>query len=68
MDITDFGTLGEGEGGMFRENSMHIIYSETDHQPRWDSWDKCPGLVHWEDPEESGGEGGGRGDRDGEYM
>ena len=26
------------------------------------------GLVHWEDPEESGGEGGGRGDRDGEYM
>ena len=31
-------------------------------------WDKCSGLVHWEDPEESGGEGGGRGDRDGEYM
>ena len=26
------------------------------------------GLVHWGDPEESGGEGGGRGDRDGEYM
>ena len=26
------------------------------------------GLVHWEDPEESGGEGGGRGDQDGEYM
>ena len=26
------------------------------------------GLVHWEDPEELGGEGGGRGDRDGEYM
>ena len=25
-------------------------------------------LVHWEDPEGSGGEGGGRGDRDGEYM
>ena len=25
-------------------------------------------LVHGEDPEESGGEGGGRGDRDGEYM
>ena len=24
--------------------------------------------VHWEDPEGSGGEGGGRGDRDGEYM
>ena len=40
---------------------MYIIYSETDHQPRWDSWDKCSGLVHWEDPEDSGGEGGGRG-------
>ena len=25
-------------------------------------------LVHWEDPEGSGGEGGGKGDRDGEYM
>ena len=24
------------------------------------------GLVHWEDPEELGGEGGGRGDRDGD--
>ena len=24
--------------------------------------------VQWEDPEESGGEGGGRGYRDGEYM
>ena len=25
-------------------------------------------LVHWEDPEGLGREGGGRGDRDGEYM
>ena len=61
-------SVGEGEGGMFRENSMYIIYSETDHQPRLDAWDKCSGLVHWEDPEELGGDGGGRGDRDGEYM
>ena len=28
---------GEGGGGMFRENSMYIICSETDHQPRWDA-------------------------------
>ena len=61
-------SVGEGKGGMFLENSMYIIYSETDHQPRWDAWDKCWGLVHWEDPEESGEEGGGRGDWDGEYM
>ena len=41
--------------------SPHTIYSETDHQPRLDAWDKCSDLVHWEDPEEVGGEGGRRG-------
>ena len=46
-----------------QHQNMYIIYSETDHQPRL-----CSGLVHWEDPEESGGEGGGRGDRDQEHM
>ena len=61
-------SVGEGEGGMFRENSMCIIKGETDHQPRLGAWDKCSGLVHWEDPEEFGGEGGGRGDQIGEYM
>ena len=44
-----------------QHRNMYIICSETDHQPRLDAWDKCLGLVHWEDPEESGGEGGGRG-------
>ena len=52
-------SVGEGEGGMFWKNNMYIIYTETDHQPRWDAWDKCSGLVHWEDPEESGGGAGG---------
>ena len=33
---------------MFRETSMYIIYSEIDHQPRWEAGDKCSGLVHWE--------------------
>ena len=63
-------SLGEGEGGMFWENSIEtcIIKGKTDHQPRLDAWDKCSDLVHWEDPEGSGGEGGGRGDRDVEYM
>ena len=28
----------------------------------------CSGLVHWEDPEGWDGEGGGRGDRDGEHT
>ena len=61
-------SVGEGEGGMFWENNMYIIYSETDHQPRMDAWDKCSGLVYWEDPEGSGGEGGGRGDRMGIHV
>ena len=47
---------------------MYVIYSETDHEPRLDAWDKCSDLVHWEDPEGLGREGGGRGDQDGEYM
>ena len=44
------------------------IKGETDHQPRLDAWDKHSGLVHWEDPEGWDGEGGWRGDRDGEHM
>ena len=44
------------------------LKGETDHQPRLDAWDKRLDLVHWEDPEGSGGEGGVRGDRDGEHM
>ena len=51
-----------------QHRNMYIIQGETDHQPRLDAWDKRSGLVPWEDPEGSGGEGGGRGDRDGEYM
>ena len=62
-------SVGEGEGGMFWKNSVYIIYSETDHQPKWNAWDKCLGLVQWEDPEGSGREvGGGGGDKDEEYM
>ena len=61
-------SVGEGEGGMFWDNSMYIIYSETDHQPRLDAWNKCSGLVHCKDPEGSGGEVGGRGAQDGEHM
>ena len=51
-----------------RDGSKFNAQVWTDHQPRLDAWDKCSDLVHWEDPEVSGEEGGGRGDRDGEYM
>ena len=55
---------------VFREQhqNMYIIKGKIDHQPRLDARDKRSGLVHWEDPEGWDGEGGGRGDRDGEYM
>ena len=62
-------SVGEGEGGMIWENSIETyIICEIDHPSRFDAWDKRSDLVHWEDLEGSGGEGGGRGDRDGEYM
>ena len=35
---------------------------------RLDAWDKRLDLVLWEDLEGAGGEGGGRGDRDGVDM
>ena len=47
---------------------MYTIKGEPDHQPGLDAWDKRSELVLWEDLEGAGGEGGGRGDRDGEDM
>ena len=47
---------------------MYIIKCQTDLQPRFDAWDKCSGLVHWDDPEGWNGEVGGRGVQDGEHM
>ena len=62
--------MGEGEGGMFQENSIEtcIVWGEADRWPRLNAWDKHLDLVHWEDLEGSDGEGGGRGDWDGKYM
>ena len=48
--------------------NKYTIKGETDHQPRLDAWDKCSGLVHWEDPEGWDEEGSGSGDQDGEHM
>ena len=50
-------------------NREHIKKQrQTDDHPRLDAWDKCSGMVHWDDPEGSGVEGGGWGDQDGEYI
>ena len=63
-------SVGEGEGRIFWEQhwNEYTIKGETDRQSRLDAWDKCSGLVHWEDPEGWDGEGGWRGDRDGQHM
>ena len=61
-------TKGQQAHEKIQHQNMYIIQCETDHQPRLDAWDKCSGLVHWENPEGWGGEGGGRGDQDGEHM
>ena len=42
-----------------QHQNMYTIKCETDHQSRLDAWDKCSGLVHWDDPERWDGEGGG---------
>ena len=34
---------------------MYIIKCETNHQSRLDAWDKCSGVVHWDDPEDGMG-------------
>ena len=62
--------MGEGEGRMIWENSrnMYIIKCETDRQSRLDAWDKCSGLMYWDDLEGWDGEGGERGVQDGEHM
>ena len=63
-------SVGEGEGGMFRENSIETCILSRVKQITSPGWmhETSARAWHWEDPEESGGEGGGRGDRDGEYM
>ena len=40
MYRTDFFSVGEGEGVMFRENSMYIIICETDFQSRFNAGDR----------------------------
>ena len=51
-----------------QHRNMYTIKGETVYRPRLDAWDKRSDLVLWEDLEGAGGEGGGRGDRDGEDM
>ena len=71
MYRTDFWTLWEkARVGCFnRTASKHVYYLGCNRSPaQVGCMRKCSGLVHWEDPEGWGREGGRRRDRDGEYM
>ena len=62
--------MGEGEGGLFQENSIETCILSRVKQITSPGWmhDKRSDLVHWENLEGVGGEGGGRGDQDGEHT
>ena len=54
--------MGEAEGGMIWDNDIEIIsYMERVARPGSMHDTGCLGLVHWDDPEGWGGEGGGTG-------
>ena len=64
-------SVGEGEGGMIWKNSIEtciLSYVKHTASPGLMHETGCSGLVHWEDPEEWDGEGGGSGVQDGEHM
>ena len=66
-----FGLCGRRRGwevSREQHRGVYIVWGGADHQLRLDAWDRCSGLVHWEDLGGSGEDGGGRGDRDGEHM
>ena len=62
---------GEGEGGMIWENGIEtclISYKKRIARPSSMQDTGCLGLVHWDDPEEWYGEGGGRRVQNGEHV
>ena len=64
-------SVGEGEGGMIWENGIEtciLPYVKRIASPGLMHQTGCSGLVHWDDPEEWDGEGGGKGVQDGEHM
>ena len=68
---TDFWTPWEkARVGCFEGTaSKHVYYLGWNRSPaQVECMRQVLGLVHWGDPEGSGGEGGGGGDWDGEYL
>ena len=64
-------SVGEGKGETIWENSIEtciLSYVKQITSPGSMHETGCSGLVHWDDPEEWDGEGGGSGVQDGEHM
>ena len=64
-------SVGEGEGGMIRENNIEtciLPYVKQIASPGLMHETGRSGLVHWDDPEGWDGEEDGRGVLDGEHM
>ena len=71
MYRTVLDSVGEGEGGMIRENGIEtsiISYVKRIASPGSMLDTGSLGLVHWDDPEGWYGEGGGRGLQDHEHV
>jgi len=71
LGISLMDSVGEGEGGKIWENGIEtckISCMKRDASPGSMHDTGCLGLVHWDDPEEWYGEGGGRRVQDGEHM
>ena len=63
--------MGEGEGGMIRENGVEtciLLYVKQIASPGSMYETGYSGLVHWDDREGWDGEGGGRGVQNGVHM
>ena len=63
--------MEEGEGGIIWENGIETCIISNKKQitsPGSIQDTGCLGLVHWDEPEEWYGEGGGRGVHDGEHV
>ena len=66
--VTDFifgGSKITADGDCSHEIKRHLPHASN---LDWRAWDKCSGLLHWDDPEGWDGEGGGSGVQNGEHM
>ena len=63
-----FGLCGRGQGWENGIEKCILSYVKWITSPGSMHETGCSGLVHWDDPEGWGGEGGGRGVQDGEHM